>query len=99
MPRPYRRASPRPYRAEATLADANTTAAATIAKILLVMSFSILSLPLRPLERPNGTRAPAPVVLIEMCGINAFGIAEIAKGLFGCAEQSKVVRSESPRAA
>jgi hypothetical protein len=23
-----------------------------------------------------------------MCGINAFGIAEIAKGLFGCAEQS-----------
>jgi len=34
-----------------------------------------------------------------MCGINALGIAEIAKGLFGCAEQSKVVRSESPRAA
>ena len=31
-----------------------------------------------------------------MCGINDFGIAEIAKGLFGCAEQSNVVRSESP---
>src|SRR6476661_8955106 len=31
-----------------------------------------------------------------LCGINAFGIAEVVKGLFGCAEQSKVVRSESP---
>jgi len=30
-----------------------------------------------------------------LCGINAFGIAEIAKGLFSCAEQSRVVRSES----
>jgi len=34
-----------------------------------------------------------------LCGINAFGIAEVVKGIFGCAEQSKVVRSESPRAA
>ena len=35
----------------------------------------------------------------SLCGINAFGIAEIAKGLFGCAEQSRVARSDSPRAA
>ena len=28
-----------------------------------------------------------------LCGVNAFGIAEIAKGLFSCAEQSRVVRS------
>ena len=28
-----------------------------------------------------------------LCGINAFGIAEIAKGIFSCAEQSRVVRS------
>jgi hypothetical protein len=34
-----------------------------------------------------------------LCGINAFGIAKIAKGLFSCAEQSRLVRSESPRAA
>ena len=32
---------------------------------------------------------------ITLCGIDAFGIAEIAKGLFSCAEQSRVVRSES----
>ena len=36
---------------------------------------------------------------VTLCGINAFGIAEIAKGLFSCAEQSRVVHSESPRAA
>jgi hypothetical protein len=35
----------------------------------------------------------------KLCGTNAFGIAEIAKGLFSCAEQSRVLRSESPRAA
>jgi hypothetical protein len=34
--------------------------------------------------------------LVQMCGINAFGIAEIAKGLFRCAKQSKkIVRDGS----
>jgi hypothetical protein len=38
-------------------------------------------------------------ILSILCGINAFGIAKIAKGLFSYAEQSRVARSESPRAA
>ena len=38
-------------------------------------------------------------ILSKLCGINAFGIAKIAKVPFSCAEQSRVVRSESPRAA
>jgi hypothetical protein len=30
----------------------------------------------------------------EMCGINVFGIAEIAKGLFSCAKQSSLQRGQ-----
>ena len=47
-----------------------------------------------PLGRYCALISGAKGALTPMCGINAFGIAEIAKGLFGCAEQSKVVRSE-----
>ena len=36
---------------------------------------------------------------VTLCGMDAFGIAEIAKGLFSCVEQSRVVRSESSKAA
>ena len=45
-------------------------------------------------------RGPYVYSNTRLCGINAFGIAEIAKGLFSCAEQSRVAPSSvSPRAA
>ena len=34
-----------------------------------------------------------PYVNITLCGIDAFGIAEIAKDLFSCAEQSSLSKA------
>ena len=60
------------------------TAAATIAVILLVISFSIVCPPFGGAEWDKNLHPS----ILKVCGMVAFGIAEIAKGLLGWAKQS-----------